>query len=49
MKIPGITVNEGAPVGAGAVVLKDVLNDAVVVGVPAKPITLKKSTKRVEL
>jgi acetyltransferase-like isoleucine patch superfamily enzyme len=36
--LPGITVNEKAIVGAGAVVTKDVEKRTIVVGVPAKPI-----------
>ena len=34
--LPGITIGENAVVGAGAVVTKDVPNNAVVVGNPAK-------------
>lgn len=34
--LPGITIGENAMVGAGAVVTKDVPNNAVVVGNPAK-------------
>ena len=36
--LPGITIGENAMVGAGAVVTKDVPEDAVVVGNPAKVI-----------
>jgi acetyltransferase-like isoleucine patch superfamily enzyme len=36
--LPGITVNEKAIVGAGAVVTKDVEERTIVVGVPAKAI-----------
>ena len=35
---PGVTISEGAIVGAGAVVTKDVPPRAVVAGVPAKVI-----------
>lgn len=36
--LPGITIGSNAKVGAGAVVTKDVPNDAIVVGNPARPI-----------
>ena len=36
--LPGITIGDGAVVGAGAVVTKDVEPYAIVAGVPAKPI-----------
>ncbi len=36
--LPGVTINEKAIVGAGAVVTKDVDKRTIVVGVPAKPI-----------
>lgn len=34
--VPGITIGDGAIVGAGAVVTKDVPANAIVAGVPAK-------------
>ena len=36
--LPGVTIGENAVVGAGAVVTKDVPDNAVVVGTPAKVI-----------
>jgi UDP-2-acetamido-3-amino-2,3-dideoxy-glucuronate N-acetyltransferase len=38
--LPGVTIGERAMVGAGAVVTKDVANDAVVVGNPARVIRM---------
>ena len=37
----GVTIGERAIVGMGSVVLEDVPNDAIVAGVPAKPIKTK--------
>lgn len=37
--LPGITIGEGAMVGAGAVVTRDVLPGSVVVGNPARPVS----------
>ena len=36
--LPGISIGDGAVVGAGAVVTKDVAPNTVVVGVPAKQV-----------
>ena len=34
--LPGVTIGENVSIGAGAVVVRDVLPDKTVVGVPAK-------------
>ena len=39
----GVTIGEGAMIGAGSVVTHDVLPGAIVVGNPAKPILIKES------
>lgn len=44
--MPGVTVHKGAVVAAGAVVTKDVPPYAVVGGVPAQTIKLRKSVRR---
>ena len=43
--LPGVTIGEGAVVGAGAVVTRDVQPHTVVVGVPAKPIQRNKEPR----
>ncbi len=40
--IGGVTVGDGAKIGANAVVVKDVAEQTTVVGIPAKPIARKK-------
>ncbi|WP_374109589.1 DapH/DapD/GlmU-related protein [Curtobacterium sp. ODYSSEY 48 V2] len=36
--LPGVTIGKGSIVGAGAVVTKDVRNNVVVAGVPAREV-----------
>ena len=43
----GVTIGENSIIGAGAVVTKDVLKGAIMVGVPAKNIAKKKITNKV--
>lgn len=45
--LPGITIGNGAVVGAGAVVTKDVPDFAIVVGVPAKVIKYRFSQEEI--
>jgi len=40
--LPGVTIGEGAVVGAGAVVTQDVHDYAIVAGVPAKLLRYRK-------
>ncbi len=44
-----ITVGEGARIGAGSVVVEDVLENAVVVGVPARPVRVHGPTMLTDL
>lgn len=39
--LPGVTIGDNATVGAGAVVIEDVPQNSVVVGIPAKVVKLK--------
>lgn len=43
--LPGVLIGQGAVVGAGAVVREDVPDHAVVVGNPAKPIAIRRTTE----
>lgn len=43
--LPGVTIKRGAVVAAGAVVTKDVSENQIVGGVPAKPITQRRQTE----
>ncbi len=43
--LAGITVGENAMIGAGSVVVKDVMPDTTVVGNPAKPVRNKKGNR----
>jgi acetyltransferase-like isoleucine patch superfamily enzyme len=38
--LPGVTIGENAVVGAGAIVTKDIPDNFLAVGVPAKPVKL---------
>jgi len=42
--LPGVTIGRNAVIGAGAVVTKDIPDNAVAVGVPAKPIKFHEGT-----
>jgi acetyltransferase-like isoleucine patch superfamily enzyme len=42
--LPGVTINKGAIIAAGAVVTKSVNKNTIVAGVPAKPIGIRKIT-----
>lgn len=44
--IPGVTIENGAVVGAGVVVTKDVLQVAIVAGVPAKVLKYREITHK---
>jgi len=40
--LPGVTIGKNAVIGAGAVVVRDIPDDCVAVGVPAKPLKARK-------
>ena len=42
--LPGVTLNKGSVVAAGSVVTKDVAEDVIVAGVPARPIGKRNGT-----
>lgn len=42
--LPGVTLHKGAVVAAGAIVTKDVEENTIVAGIPAKPIGVRKSS-----
>lgn len=44
--LPGVNLGEGAYVGSGSVVVQDVAPGAVVVGVPAHPLPMVRSSRR---